>query len=494
MADMTMALAASAAFLAIAVMAVLKGRRGGSEPVAWRMALFCVDLFAYDVLQALSDLNPDAIWRWLRDGFASLAPALFYHLVIAFVGRRKAFTVTLVLAYAYCTLLALACVAPVTIGWWPEFAGGSRWALALLAAMIPMLLHMTWLLTRHIANSSAPERARTRMMLAAGLIAGIGTATDLIDIAGVASTVRLSQYSLVASAILLAVAALRLLEGLSLLVWFNAAAIALSVVLAELALFRWAGQNLAIASVGSVVVLMIALVVARLVVTDYAQHRERLMAHASLGRLAAQMAHDIRNPLASIRGTVQFLAGERAAGRSIDGQTDFLALMVDQCDRLNRLVDHYQRIGRAEPQFAPADLNEAVKESVRFLGGAPELSVKLAEALPKFEADKDLFVIALENVLRNAHEAAPGKPIAVETGAAGDPFDGASIYVSVRDQGPGMDPRTRERALEGFFTTKTQGSGLGLAFVRRVVEAHRGRLLIDSREGQGTTVRIELKA
>jgi signal transduction histidine kinase len=57
-----------------------------------------------------------------------------------------------------------------------------------------------------------------------------------------------------------------------------------------------------------------------------------------------------------------------------------------------------------------------------------------------------------------------------------------------------MDPRTRERALEGFFTTKSQGSGLGLAFVRRVVEAHGGKLLIDSHEGEGTVVRIELRA
>ncbi len=494
LADVVMALGASAAFLAIAVLAALKGRRGESGPVAWRMSLFCLDLFTYDVFQALSDLNSASVWRWLRDGAASLAPALFYHLVLTFIGRRKSFTVPLAIAYVYCVLLSLGCLAPMVVSSAPDIAGNAAWALAMLVAIVPMLVHGPWLLTRHMSTASAPERARTRLVLAAGVIAGVANATDLADIAGVIPTARLGQLGTVLSAVLLAVAALRLLEGLSVLTWVNAAAIALAVVLAELAVFRWAGKNTAIAAVGSVVVLLMALLVARLVVADYAAHRERLMAHASLGRLAAQMAHDIRNPLASIRGSVQFLAGERAEGRSIDGQDKFLGLMVQQCDRLERLVAHYQRIGRAEAQLAAADLNEAVRESVRFLDGTPGLEVKLADQLPPCRADRDLFVIALENVLRNAQEAAPGKSIHVETGTATSPGEGTSVFVTIRDEGPGMNARTRERALKGFFTTKSQGSGLGLAFVSRVVEAHRGRLRIDSREGEGTSVRIELPA
>ena len=68
------------------------------------------------------------------------------------------------------------------------------------------------------------------------------------------------------------------------------------------------------------------------------------------------------------------------------------------------------------------------------------------------------------------------------------------MFVSVPDEGPGMDPRTREHALEGLFTTKAHGSGLGLSFVRRVVDAHGGRFVLDTHEGRGTTVRIELRA
>src|SRR5262249_16510534 len=163
----------------------------------------------------------------------------------------------------------------------------------------------------------------------------------------------------------------------------------------------------------------------------------------------------------------------------------FLDLLVAQCDRLTRIVDQYHRIGRGEPVLGTTDVNDAAREAMRFLGSAVKIDSSLAEALPKCESDRDLLVIALANVLRNAHEAAVEGPIHVSTGGSSE-----SVFVAVRDEGPGMDPRTRERALEGFFTTKTQGSGLGLAFVRRVVESHGGKLTIDSHEGEGTTVRI----
>jgi two-component system sensor histidine kinase HydH len=301
------------------------------------------------------------------------------------------------------------------------------------------------------------------------------------------------------SVFVLAAAALRvrLFERLSFLTAVNAVAIAISVVLAEIAVFRFVGDRSALAMVFTVLVILGALVAGRFVVGDYAAARERTLAHASLGRMAAQMAHDIKNPLASIRGAAQFLAAERAAGRSIDDQNEFLDVLVSQCDRLTRVVDQYQRIGRGEPVLDTTDLNDAAREAMRFLSSSTALDVRLADALPSCESDRDLLVIALENVLRNALEAAAGRPLHVETGRTSSRSEDGHkswIYVAVRDEGPGMDPRTRERALEGFFTTKSQGSGLGLAFVRRVVEAHRGKLLIDSQEGRGTTVRIELRA
>lgn len=485
--DIGLSLAGSAIFLAIAVLAVLRGRDPRVKPVAWPFALLCLDLFAYNLTQAISDSTEQPSWHWLNGVAASLVAPFFYHLVIAFVGKRRELGRPLLVVYLYFFAFAAACLQPFFIPG-NDFPGGSSWAVAMLAGEVPVLVHSIKLLVQNMRGTSSAERARTRLVLAAGLIAGIATAAELVGIAGATWSPNLAAWGLVVSALVLGAAALRLLEGITFLSWVNAGAIALTVVLAEVAVFRAFGHQLALVVAGTVLVALAAFTALRFVVSDYAGERERTLAHASLGRMAAQMAHDIKNPLASIRGAAQFLATERAAGRSIDGQGEFLTLLVEQCDRLANLVDQYQRIGKAQPQLSTTSLNDATNEALKFLGGN-NVNVQLAKDLPSCQADKDLIVIALENVLKNAREAAPEKPVHVTT----EPTPGGCA-VSVRDEGPGMDPRTKERALEGFFTTKSQGSGLGLAFVRRVVEAHGGTLTIDTREGHGTTVRIDLVA
>jgi two-component system sensor histidine kinase HydH len=490
-AELALALVASAAFLAIAALAVSRGRR---DAMGLRLALLCLDLFAYDISQLIKSLTPDRGWNWMNAATASLAPALFYDLVITFVARRRALRFAVIVSYMYFGLVAVACVSPVLVASMDRFPGGDSWAIAMLAGMAPVVVHGSWLLNQHRVGASPPERARTRLVLSATLIAAISNASDLVQIAGAQWSFRMGTWGLVASAGLLAITAVRtpLFERVSILTASAVVAIALAVVFAEVSVFRWVGGRTALATAATVIVVTLALVASRFVVTEYAEHRERTLAHASLGRMAAQMAHDIKNPLAAIRGAAQFLVAERDAHRSIDEQREFLDLLVQQCDRLGRIVDQYHRIGRAQPELASIDLNDAVLESTKFIG-SKEAQMKLAESLPRCDADKDLLVIALENVLRNAHEAAPEKAIHVETGSTAH-ADANWVFVAIRDEGPGMDPRTRERALEGFFTTKSQGSGLGLTFVRRVVEAHRGRLEVESREGVGTTVRIELRA
>lgn len=484
--DIVLSVLGSAAFLAVAVLAWLRGRVKGTGPVAWPFALLCVDMFAYNLLQAISDLTLQPAWHWLNAVSASSAAPLFYQLVVAFVGRRYPLRWAIRACDVWFFTLALCCLAPF-FGIAETFPGGDTWAVLMLVGEVPLMLHGLSLLARNLVGASAAERSRTRLIGAAVLIAGLSTAIELVGIAGASWTPHIVVWGLLVSALLLGAAALRMLEGITFLTWVNSAAIALVVVLAELAVFRMLEHRSALVVVLTVVVLLSGAMALRFVVGDYAAERERTLAHASLGSLAAQMAHDIKNPLASIRGAAQFLAGERAAGRTIDGQGEFLTLLVDQCDRLARIVDQYQRIGRAQPVFSASSLNAAVTEAIKLFAGAVPLDTKLADGLPEAELDHDLVVIALENLLRNAHEAEPGKMIHVETGAAE-----GQVWVEVRDEGPGMNPRTRERALAGFFTTKTQGSGLGLAFVRRVTESHRGKLRIASREGHGTTVRIEV--
>jgi signal transduction histidine kinase len=121
---------------------------------------------------------------------------------------------------------------------------------------------------------------------------------------------------------------------------------------------------------------------------------------------------------------------------------------------------------------------------------APLASKKLDPHLRACMADPDLLLIAIENVLRNAHEALGDKgQIEVCTRQVEN-----MVTITIADHGPGIDPRTRERVFDDFFTTKGTGSGLGLSFVRRVMEAHGGQVSLDSAIGKGTRVTLELPA
>jgi signal transduction histidine kinase len=211
-----------------------------------------------------------------------------------------------------------------------------------------------------------------------------------------------------------------------------------------------------------------------------------------MGRFAEQMAHDLRNPVAAIRGAAQFLQEEHAQGRSMDEHVQFIELIVERTQRLERVIAEYQRIGRVEPRLEAIDVDVLVRDLVASEPWGEGVSVECAldEGLPAASADRDLLCHALENLLRNACEAMPdgGKlEVRCERVAESD-----SVRITVADDGPGMDARTRERALEQFFTTKASGSGLGLALVARVVEAHGGKLELHSQLGEGTRVAIEL--
>jgi signal transduction histidine kinase len=170
--------------------------------------------------------------------------------------------------------------------------------------------------------------------------------------------------------------------------------------------------------------------------------------------------------------------------------------MLDQVDRLGRIADNYERVGRVEPVCRTQDLNPIVENVVALEPFAARadiaLSSELTPGLPSCELDADLLSRALQNLIRNALEAMPkGGKLIVRTSLG---VDAASdrVIVSVEDEGEGMDPRQAERAFDEFFTTKPTGSGLGLSFVRRVARAHGGDASLSSRVGVGTVVQMRL--
>ena len=184
----------------------------------------------------------------------------------------------------------------------------------------------------------------------------------------------------------------------------------------------------------------------------YAKNRARLQYHATLGKLSSQLAHDLRNPLAAIRGAAQYLLVEHQNGQSAPGggSQRYLDLIVQQTDRIAALINRYQRIGRVEPLLVSCDINEVVESVVRAqgpaLGPSFDLAARCHPHLPRCRLDRELLTEALENLIRNAREAlgAEGR-IEVTTCLKPSLSDGSpgTVVVCVRDNGPGMDARQR---------------------------------------------------
>jgi two-component system sensor histidine kinase HydH len=209
--------------------------------------------------------------------------------------------------------------------------------------------------------------------------------------------------------------------------------------------------------------------------------RERRL--AALGEMSAVLAHEIRNPLASLKGHAQLLEESLPEGT---GDRDKAGRVVREAVRLERLTSdllQFVRTGsidRRETDPA-ALLREAVEEA-----GADRIDLRVDGAPPVWPLDADRLRQALSNLLRNAVQAGgEGSRVAAEA-----TVDGGRLWFVVRDRGEGIPPGERERVFEPFHTTRVRGTGLGLAVARRVVEAHGGTIEVRDREGGGAEFRV----
>ena len=483
-------IAAAVAFLAIAIVAAARRSR---TPLAIPLSLMCVGLFAYAGLDALASLTRHPRWDWLSYAFASLLSIPTFELTVGFVGMRKPLRLWRLLFAAYFVVLAAANVTHFVTFDPQVVPPGELWPSLMLAGLAPAIIACAVMLYRHAKRSPAEEKARTRLLVASLVLGVGGSATDLALIA-LGTELRLSAFALTACSLLLAALVLRarILEGVTALTLFTAGVIAALTLFAQIAVFALADMGFALMTFGTLVVLLAAVAASRPLLVAVSEQRAKMRYLATLGRFAAQMAHDLRNPLAAIHGAAQFLQEEHRQGRPLAPHVEFIDMIVERVERLERVIKDYQRMGRVELQRQNVDVNKLVSDVLagRAIASGDEVRVDMAldRTLPRCSADRDLLVVALENVVRNAQEAMPeGGDLHVQTETLGE-----TIRVEIRDSGEGMDARARERAFEDFYTTKTEGSGLGLAFVARVIEAHGGKIRLDSELGSGTTVAIDL--
>lgn len=227
---------------------------------------------------------------------------------------------------------------------------------------------------------------------------------------------------------------------------------------------------------------------------------ERLEAVAEL---SASLAHEIKNPLASIRSAVEQLGRGTLGG---DDRAVLERLVLNESDRLSRLLSEFLeftglRMGRSEK----VDLAKVVRECVDVVRQHPDaadgvtFAVHGADGPCPLPGDEDLLHRSVFNLLLNAAQFSapqgtvrlrldrPGRAVPREAAGVPEP-----VRLSIRDTGPGVDDEEKARIFDPFYTTRSSGSGLGLAVVHRAVEAHDGAVLVESPPGGGAEFVIYL--
>jgi len=228
---------------------------------------------------------------------------------------------------------------------------------------------------------------------------------------------------------------------------------------------------------------------------SFAAMKERLDARLRyISDFAADVAHEFKSPLTSIRGAAELL--EEGAADDLDARRRFLRNIELDVARLDRLVSRLLELSRIEASseaMAVIDL-EALALRVAERMSAPDQPVELRYAMPiRFMRARETDLeTALMNLVDNAVKfSPPGEPVsvAVEPGSGG-----ATVRISVSDRGPGIPPQHLPKIFDRFFTTdeSRDGTGLGLSIVQSVVEAHGGRVTVDSKPGEGATFVVEL--
>ncbi|MFO0647437.1 MAG: HAMP domain-containing sensor histidine kinase [Polyangiales bacterium] len=488
-------LLACAGHLTLGALALFRGAR---SPMAIPLALLCADFFAFNAAPLAERISGVPGWAWIDAASSSMLAPLSVHVLVAFAGRRRELSRLLYVGYAVHGAIAGACVlAFARVSWAQSFARSSLWAAAVLGVGLPFLVvALALVIPPHWRrNPDAAERARTKVMLAAFAIGTLLCPTELLADMGVAVP-KLANVGTLASTLLFTLVTLRhrlFDRDVSLLLALKAAVVGVLSLIVYVAKFRYLASAYSMALFGVLTLALGLLPALRDVVQAQTVERERSRHLATLGRFSAQMAHDLQNPLAAAKGATQLLLRARGDEALTPSQAEYARLIHEQMDRMLRVITDYRRLGRLEADLADGDLARVASEVVAAQTNAapPGVTLRLDAPSPvPCVFDRDLVIRALENLVKNAFQATQEGEVTVSARGEVDGF----VELRVRDTGAGMSPRVAEQALDDFFTTRATGSGLGLALVRRVAEAHGGGVSIESAEGRGTTISLRLRA
>lgn len=222
-------------------------------------------------------------------------------------------------------------------------------------------------------------------------------------------------------------------------------------------------------------------------------HTERL---AIVGEMAARIAHEVRNPLASIKMNIQIL--EKKMRLADPGDTEYLDIAKKEIERLNEIMKEILDFSKpVRLELVPCSLNSLIRETVRQIFPVTSadgliVDLDLEEGLPEFPVDRNRMKQALINLLTNAEDAVGGRGRITLVTRLEVEDDRLVVRADITDTGKGMEEEVARRVFEPFYTTKAKGVGLGLANVKRFVEEHGGRVTLETKVGGPTTFSIRL--
>lgn len=223
--------------------------------------------------------------------------------------------------------------------------------------------------------------------------------------------------------------------------------------------------------------------------TELEDRLREATAMARLGEMAAVIAHEVKNPLAAVRGAIQVL-GTRLPASTSDAA--IVKEIIARLDGLNDLIQDLLVFSRPpKPKFASTDINALLRSIATLLKTDPafaSLDVAIEAAAPPLPADANLLNIVFQNLLINAAQAMQGKGTITVKAEAADGWH----RVLVKDQGPGIPAEIRAQLFRPFKTTKARGTGLGMATAKRLVELHGGRIHVTCPPSGGTEITVQL--
>ncbi|SHF01631.1 two-component system, NtrC family, sensor histidine kinase AtoS [Desulfofundulus australicus DSM 11792] len=212
---------------------------------------------------------------------------------------------------------------------------------------------------------------------------------------------------------------------------------------------------------------------------------------AIMGQLAAQVVHEIKNSLTTVRGFLQLLKEKQ----NVPSRQEYFDLMLEAIDHANNIITNYLHLARpgnnsCRKIYAPQKLLTEVSMLMESEAALKNISLKMVipENLPPLLIDPEQIKEVLINIIKNSLEAMPdGGEVTIRACC-----DNRKLYIAISDTGTGIEEPVLENIFEPFYTTKASGTGLGLFIARQIIHNHKGEITVKSTPGRGTTMFITL--